>query len=115
MLGEQPIPKASGGSVAAGRRTFLRGNPMLTLIPVLLSVSLAADPKLEPPLPEGHRAYAVKFEPATQIDGFIQPGIKVDVVLTEREKEGKAKSSVVLKDVLVVVVDMTEKGKVLTA
>lgn len=74
---------------------------------LVLSAAFADNEKadLKLMLPEGHKAYVVKLPADSQVDGFILPGSKVDVLVAEKLKDGKAKTSRVLEDVLVVIVD----------
>ncbi len=56
-------------------------------------------------MPEGMSKYAIKMEGVKAVAGFVQPGDKVDVMLTESQANGKAKSGVFLSDMLILAVD----------
>jgi pilus assembly protein CpaB len=82
--------------------------PRFTAALVLLALAGSA-PAAAPPgprfvLPVGHRAVALKLHVDTAVGGFVLPGSRVDVVLTERTRAG-TRSRVILKDVLVVAVE----------
>jgi len=66
-------------------------------------------------LPEGSSKYSVKMDGVKAVAGFVNPGDKVDVILTESQANGKAKSGVILSDMLVLAVDTrnrrTESGE----
>jgi len=85
---------------------------MFLLAPILFTVALVDEPEvpIDPPLPEGHVAFALKFE-TTGAAGLITPGDKVDVVLVEKDGESKRKASIVLRQALVVVTDTFEQKK----
>jgi Flp pilus assembly protein CpaB len=55
-------------------------------------------------IPEGMCKYAMRVD--NQFSGFIQPGARVDIINTEPLSDGKFKSSVVLRDMLVLAVDV---------
>lgn len=60
-------------------------------------------------LPEGMYKYAIKTDSVRSAGGFVQPGNKVDVLLTEQTQNGKAKSGVILVDMLVLAVDQAAR------
>jgi len=67
----------------------------------------------EPPkiaLPEGHAAYSLMTDQGA-IVGFILPGSKVDIVLTEKMKNGPTKTLVIKSGLLVVAVENDLKKK----
>lgn len=56
-------------------------------------------------LPEGMSKYSVKMDGVRAVTGFVQPGDHVDIILTESQASGKAKSGVILRDMLVLAMD----------
>jgi pilus assembly protein CpaB len=54
-------------------------------------------------IPDGMFGYAMKTD--NKALGFIQPGHRVDIILTESLPDGKFQSSMVLRDLLVLAVD----------
>jgi len=56
-------------------------------------------------LPEGMMKYSVKMDGVKAVAGFVNPGDKVDVLLTEPQPSGKTKSGVFLSNMLVLAVD----------
>jgi pilus assembly protein CpaB len=56
-------------------------------------------------IPDGMFKYAIKMDGVKAAAGFVEPGKHVDVILTESLPNGKAKSGVILRDVLVLAVD----------
>jgi Flp pilus assembly protein CpaB len=66
-------------------------------------------------LPDGMYKYSIKIDMVKAASGFIQPGDHVDVILTEPLPNGKAKSGMMLRDMLVLSVDTrarrTEAGE----
>ena len=60
-------------------------------------------------LPEGTSQYAIKLDAVKAAAGFVQPGSKVDVITTERGGNGKSKASILLRDMLVVAVDIQDR------
>ena len=59
----------------------------------------------EIPMPAGTYKMAVRVDAVSAAAGFVQPGSKVDVILTEAQGNGKVKSGMFLRDMLVLAVD----------
>lgn len=62
-------------------------------------------------LPEGLSKYSIKIDGVSAVSGFVNPGDKVDVILTESMANGKAKSGIFLRDMLVLAVDATQNRR----
>jgi pilus assembly protein CpaB len=62
-------------------------------------------------LTPGMRAAAITVSIATLAGGFIQPGDRVDIILTVKNDANNTKADVVLSDVRVLAVDQTAKAK----
>jgi len=56
-------------------------------------------------MPDGTFKYSVKTDMVKLASGFAQPGDHVDVILTESQPNGRAKSGIILRDMLVLSVD----------
>ncbi len=62
-------------------------------------------------IPEGMYKYAIKTDGVKACAGFVQPGDKVDVILTESMNNGKARSGMFLRDMLVLAVDVSQNRR----
>lgn len=60
------------------------------------------------PLPDGHNMYTIRMDSIRAVAGFVLPGRRVDMMLTE-SKDGKRKTSMIFRDMLVVAVDIMDK------
>lgn len=80
------------------------------LLPTLIAFAPApkVDPKdpLELALPEGHVAYSLKIDPADQQNGFFAPGTRVNLLVVEKLRGGKVRSTQVAKELLIAAVDV---------
>lgn len=62
-------------------------------------------------LPKGKRAIAVKVEQETSAGGFILPGDKVDLILTQRVDGVGVTSETILENIRVLAIDSTTAGE----
>lgn len=78
-------------------RTLKQGNP--------LSVTdLGTLNKLV--LPDGSKALTVKCTQVDAVAGFVKPGDKVDLMYVQRQNNGKTRAGIILKNMLVLAVNM---------
>jgi pilus assembly protein CpaB len=59
--------------------------------------------------PEGHKQMTFRSTQVDAVAGFVRPGSKVDVMYVERTPSGKARAAIILKDMLVLAVNMTDR------
>jgi len=62
-------------------------------------------------IPEGMFKYAIKTDGVKAVAGFLQPGDRVDVLLTEATSNGKAKTGYILRNMLVLAVDTASRRR----
>jgi pilus assembly protein CpaB len=62
-------------------------------------------------LPDGHKQITFRSSQVDAVAGFVRPGSKVDVMYVERTAAGKARAAIILKDMLVLAVNMTDRLK----
>src|SRR5262249_46382690 len=60
-------------------------------------------------LPEGHRQMTFMSTQVDAVAGFVRPGSKVDVMYVERTPSGKVRAAIILKDILVLAVNMCDR------
>jgi Flp pilus assembly protein CpaB len=83
-------------------RTLKQGN-------YFSATDVAADSGIK--IPEGMYKYAIKTDGVKACAGFVQPGDKVDVILTETTNTGRARSGMFLRDMLVLAVDVSQNRR----
>jgi pilus assembly protein CpaB len=62
-------------------------------------------------LPDGHKQITFRSSQVDAVAGFVRPGSKVDVMYVERTSSGKARAGIILKDMLVLAVNMVDRLK----
>lgn len=62
-------------------------------------------------LPDGHKQITFRSSQVDAVAGFVRPGSKVDVMYVERTAAGKARAAIILKDMLVLAVNMVDRLK----
>ena len=62
-------------------------------------------------LPDGHKQITFRSSQVDAVAGFVRPGSKVDVMYVERTSAGKARAAIILKDMLVLAVNMVDRLK----
>jgi Flp pilus assembly protein CpaB len=62
-------------------------------------------------LPDGHKQITFRSTQVDAVAGFVRPGSKVDVMYIERTPSGKARAAIILKDMLVLAVNMVDRLK----
>jgi pilus assembly protein CpaB len=89
------------------RRSFVAGEPLLTS--KVIDPALAAQGGLLPLLvPEGLRGVTIKVDEAVRESGFVQPGSRVDVVVSMRSHRGTDRvAKVILQNVPVLAAGQT--------
>lgn len=60
-------------------------------------------------LPEGCKQLTVKSSQVDAVGGFARPGSKVDVMYLERTQSGKSRSVMILRDMLILAVNMVDR------
>jgi pilus assembly protein CpaB len=60
-------------------------------------------------LPDGHKQITFRSSQVDAVAGFVRPGSKVDVMYVERTSAGKARAGIILKNMLVLAVNMTDR------
>ena len=106
MIGTMKLPKSSVTPDTITNIEELRGkrlNRTLKEKNPFTQGDVALDSGIK--LPEGMSKYSVKTDIVKLASGFAQAGDKVDVILTESQPNGKAKSGIILRDMLVLSVD----------
>jgi Flp pilus assembly protein CpaB len=76
-------------------RTLKQGNPVSR-------TDLGKGNRIE--IPDGYKAMTVKATADAATAGFAKPGSKVDVMFSERLQNGKARSAIILRDILVLAI-----------
>jgi pilus assembly protein CpaB len=116
MLGTQKFPKANLPPDIINNADDLKGKKLNRTLKAGNFFSMGdvgADSGIK--LPEGFSKYAIRTDGVKAVAGFVQPGDKVDVILTEVQNNGKAKSGMILREMLVLAVDTrarrTENGE----
>jgi pilus assembly protein CpaB len=79
-------------------RTLKQGNPVSR-------TDLGRGQRLE--IPEGFKGMTVKATADATTAGFAKPGSKVDVMFSEKSQTGKARSAIILRDMLVLAIGTT--------
>jgi len=62
-------------------------------------------------LPDGFRQITFRSSQVDAVAGFVRPGSKVDVMFVERTAAGKSRAGIILKNVLVLAVNMTDRPR----
>jgi len=62
-------------------------------------------------LPDGHKQITFRSTQVDAVAGFVRPGSKVDVMYVERTPSGKARAGIILKNMLVLAVNMEDRLK----
>ncbi|MEM7526648.1 MAG: Flp pilus assembly protein CpaB [Pseudomonadota bacterium] len=92
------------GDIMAERRVAMRqideGAPILES----MVTGFGEDSRMAMRLGEGRRAFSIPINALSGVAGFIAPGDRVDIMLTE-STAGVLKSRVILRDMLVIAVD----------
>jgi pilus assembly protein CpaB len=81
-------------------RTLKKGNPV-TIGDVGVKDTIA--------IPEGYKQITIKSNQVDGVGGFVYPGAKVDVMYIERLPSGKARAAIILRDMLVLAVNTTDR------
>src|SRR5262245_2098026 len=59
--------------------------------------------------PDGHKQITFRSSEVDAVAGFVRPGSKVDVMFVERTAAGKSRAGIILKNMLVLAVNMTDR------
>jgi pilus assembly protein CpaB len=81
-------------------RTLKKGNPV-TISDLGAKDTIA--------IPEGFKQITIKSNQVDGVGGFVHPGAKVDVMYIERLPSGKARAAIILRDMLVLAVNTTDR------
>ncbi|MEM6971359.1 MAG: Flp pilus assembly protein CpaB [Pseudomonadota bacterium] len=102
-------PEDLVGDIMQERRVALR--PMEVGEPILQAKvsGFGEDSRMAMLLQEGRRAFSLPIDALSGVAGFIGPGDRVDILLTENQGGGLI-SRVVLADVLVIAVDQRQES-----
>jgi pilus assembly protein CpaB len=80
----------------------LREDDFVTPADLISEDEIAKGPKLE----KGQHAYAIRVDWTKLAGGFVVPGRRVDLILTEKTAKGEPRARVLLENIMVLVVDM---------
>ncbi|MEO0429155.1 MAG: Flp pilus assembly protein CpaB [Pseudomonadota bacterium] len=96
------------GDIMAERRVAMRqvdaGAPILES----MVTGFGEDSRMAMRLGEGRRAFAIPINALSGVAGFVAPGDRVDIMLTE-STDGALKSRIILRDMQVIAVDQTSE------
>ena len=79
----------------------LRANDRITKKDLGASASIS--------FPKDMNQYTLAMSAVRAVGGFVLPGAKVDIIMTEAQPNGKQKASIPLRDMLVVAVDIMDR------
>lgn len=80
-------------------RTLKQGNPVS-------ATDLGVPPSIV--IPEGHKQITLRSNQWDSAAGFVRPGSKVDVLYTEKNGNGQARAGLILRNMLVLAVNMVD-------
>ncbi|MGF1551374.1 MAG: Flp pilus assembly protein CpaB [Paracoccaceae bacterium] len=107
-------PEDLVGDINSERRVALRkidaGEPILES----KVTGFGEDSRIAMMLREGRRAFSISIDVTSGVAGFVSPGDRVDILLTDRNKDGGLVSRVVLSNVQVIAVDQRAQTSGLT-
>ncbi|MEL6765861.1 MAG: Flp pilus assembly protein CpaB [Pseudomonadota bacterium] len=96
------------GDIMAERRVAMRqidsGAPILES----MVTGFGEDSRMAMRLGEGRRAFSIPINALSGVAGFVAPGDRVDIMLTE-STDGSLKSRIILRDMQVIAVDQTSE------
>ncbi|MEL6264811.1 MAG: Flp pilus assembly protein CpaB [Pseudomonadota bacterium] len=97
------------GDIMQERRVALRAIESGEAILETKVSGFGEDSRMAMMLREGRRAFALPIDALSGVAGFIAPGDRVDILLSEKSG-GSLKSRVIMADVLVIAVDQRSQG-----